>query len=69
MTKLVTAPNLKQHDEIYERLLAAHEGLSEADARRLDARLIMLLMNHIGDEEVLFEALRIAVRSPGAAAV
>ena len=38
-------------------LIATHEGLSEAESHALNARLILILMNHIGDEAVLAEAI------------
>lgn len=57
---LRTTPNLAKPDEIYARLLATHDGLSEADSHALNARLILILMNHIGDDAVLAEALRLA---------
>ena len=50
-------------DAIYSALIAAHEGLSEQDSSALDARLILLLMNEVGDkvrlEELLGEARRL----------
>ncbi|MEM6478897.1 MAG: DUF2783 domain-containing protein [Pseudomonadota bacterium] len=64
MSALITAPNLGNSDDFYARLLATHEGLSEAETARLNARLILILANHIGDLDVLFEALEVA-RSPG----
>ncbi len=44
-------------DDFYEALLEAHRGLDEAASAELNARLILLLANHIGDLEVLREAL------------
>jgi hypothetical protein len=38
----------------------AHRGLDESESRDLDARLVLILANHIGDLEVLEEAIRIA---------
>lgn len=61
---LVTSANLATPDETYARLIATHEGLSEAESHALNARLILILMNHIGDAAVLAEAMRIA-RDPG----
>jgi uncharacterized protein DUF2783 len=52
--------NLGQPDEIYNALVDAHKGLSEEQCRAFDARLILLLVNHIGDEEVIREALTAA---------
>lgn len=57
---LITAPNLPDPDRAYALLLAAHDGLSEAESHALNARLILVLMNHIGDEAVLREALAAA---------
>jgi hypothetical protein len=62
MTKLNLDPNLKNADGFYARLLAAHEGLSKADSDSLNARLILILANHIGDLATLEEAIRIAKR-------
>jgi hypothetical protein len=44
-------------DDVYAALVEAHHGLSDADARRLDVRLILLLANHIGDAAVIRDAL------------
>lgn len=49
-----------QGDAFYERLLAAHRGLSEADSGALNARLVLLLSNHIGDLAVVTEAIAAA---------
>lgn len=57
---LATTPNLTLPDESYARLIATHEGLDEAESHALNARLILILMNHIGDEAVLAEAMRLA---------
>lgn len=57
---LITAPNFRDPDEAYARLIAAHEGLSEAESHALNARLVLILMNHVGDDATLAEALRLA---------
>jgi hypothetical protein len=44
-------------DDFYELLLETHRGLSDAASAELNARLILLLANHIGDLDVLREAL------------
>jgi len=62
---LRTTPNLAKPDESYARLIATHDGLSEEASHALNARLILILMNHIGDDAVLAEALRLA-RDPAA---
>lgn len=62
---LDTSPRIADPDAIFALLVEAHAGLDEAASRRLDARLVLLLMNHIGDEAVLREAIRLA-REAGA---
>lgn len=60
MGKLNTAPNLGDADSVYQKLIDAHAGLSDADSTTLNARLILLLINHIGDKEAIEEAIRAA---------
>lgn len=40
-------------DDVYAALLAAHEGLSEADSHAMNARLVLLMANRIGDVDTL----------------
>ena len=47
-------------DAFYEALINSHQGLSDEHSRVLNARLILLLANHIGDLAVLQEALAAA---------
>ena len=54
--------NSPDPDALYAAILAAHEGLSESESVALNARLILLLANHIGDRAVLDEALATARR-------
>lgn len=71
MTTLNTAPNFSDPDkryfrafspgdDFYEALIDAHRELSDTQSALLNARLILLLANHIGDLNVLREALSIA---------
>ncbi len=57
---LITEPNLANPDDLYQALIDAHRGLSEAESHRFNARLILLLANHIGDLGVLRQALAAA---------
>ena len=67
MTVLNTAPNFDNADDFYATLLAAHEELDEADMHALNARLIIVLANHIGDQAVLEAAINVAkVSAPSA---
>ena len=54
---LNTEPNLAQPDDAYEALVAVHRDLSPEQSRLLNAKLILLLANHIGDIGVLREAI------------
>ena len=63
MTDLILTPHMDRPDDIYADLLAAHEGLSKAESDALNARLILILMNHIGERRVLAQALA-AARTP-----
>ena len=47
-------------DDFYEALIDSHRGLDDAQSNALNARLILLLANHIGDLRVLREALAAA---------
>jgi hypothetical protein len=63
MGDLITTPNIADADDFYAELLAAHEGLSDADSNALNARLLLTLANHIGDRAVLSDALAVAVKA------
>ncbi len=60
MTALVTDSNMAAPDDFYEALLEMHCGLSENDSAVVNAKLILLLANHIGDAEILRQALQFA---------
>ena len=57
---LVTEPNLSAPDDFYEALIDAHKDLSTAQSHALNARLVLLLANHIGALAVLRQALQAA---------
>lgn len=54
------APNIDKPDDFYAKLIAAHEDLNDDESAALNARLILVLANHIGDPAILKEALEIA---------
>ncbi|CUH82553.1 DUF2783 domain-containing protein [Tropicibacter naphthalenivorans] len=60
MGKVITKPNIPNPDDFYARLLAAHDGLSDVESTTLNARMVLILANHIGDTDVLDEALSMA---------
>ena len=61
MAKLNTEPNLSRPDDFYESLIALHRDLTPEESSKVNARLILLLANHIGDYEVLIDAMRAAL--------
>ena len=50
-------PNVGDFDALYAAVIEAHSDLSESESAALNARLVLLLANHIGDEAVLREAI------------
>jgi len=52
--------NIAQPDDFYQALIDAHAGLGEAQSAALNARLILLLANHIGDIDTLRAAIAAA---------
>jgi hypothetical protein len=60
MSELILTPNITAPDDFYAELLAAHEGLSKDESDALNARLIMVLANQIGDRAALSQAIEIA---------
>jgi hypothetical protein len=60
MSELVQSPNLEDPDGFYAGLVTAHQGLPDEASALLNARLVLILANHIGDREVLRQALALA---------
>lgn len=60
MGKLNTDMNLADGDAVYAALVRMTEGLDDAAAQKAMAKLVLLLANHIGDQDVLNEAMTIA---------
>ncbi len=60
MTSLKDTLNIAAPDEFYAELIALHRGLTEEQSRLVNARLILLLANHVGDPAVLRQAMRTA---------
>ena len=66
LSTLITAPNMANPDDFYEVLIDMHRDLDEAQSQAVNARLILLLANHIGDMQVLREAMSHARTEPQA---
>lgn len=60
MNELNTTPNIADADGFYEELLAMHDRQNAASSRIINARLILLLANHIGDRAILSKAMQMA---------
>jgi hypothetical protein len=57
------AANLAAPDDVYAALLDAHRDLTDAQSQALNARLVLILANHIGDAQVLADAFALARRN------
>jgi hypothetical protein len=62
MSDLNLDPNLADPDDLYGALIAAHDGLTREESEALNARLILILMNHLGDPAVILQAIEAAKR-------
>ncbi|MFM0257226.1 DUF2783 domain-containing protein [Paraburkholderia sediminicola] len=60
MNTLNIETNLADPDAFYEMLIDAHNGLTDEESHFMNAKLVLLLANHIGDAEVLRDALSCA---------
>jgi hypothetical protein len=59
---LSTSSNFARPDDAFRAVVEAHRGLSDAESADLDAALVLVLANHIGDIEVLRDAIALAKR-------
>lgn len=55
--KLRTELGVDSPDDFYARLIEMHEGLSSEESHKINAKVILMLANHIGDTDVLYEVL------------
>jgi hypothetical protein len=60
---LSTSSNFTKPDDAFRIIVEAHRDLSDAQSADLDAALVLILANHVGDLEVLREAIELAKRS------
>jgi uncharacterized radical SAM superfamily protein len=61
--KLRTDLRIAKPDDFYQQLIDAHAGLSDEESQKVNAKLVLILANHIGDTDVLREALQCAGRA------
>ena len=59
---LSTSSNFARPDDAFRAIVEAHRGLSDPESADLDAALVLILANHIGDLDVLREAIALARR-------
>ena len=59
---LSTRSNFEGPDDAFRAIVEAHRGLSDEESADLDAALVLILANHIGDIEILGEAIALAKR-------
>jgi hypothetical protein len=62
MTALSTQSNFSDPDAAYRQIVEAHRGLDDEQSAALDAALVLILANHIGDAAVLSDAIALAKR-------
>lgn len=59
---LIRTPQIENPDGFYEELVNAQRDMTDTDAQKMLAKLVLLLANHVGDRQVLSEALEIAAQ-------
>ena len=57
-----TQPGIPDPDGFYEALIGAHAGLTEQQSAELNARLVFLLANQLGDQALLLACVAAARR-------
>ncbi len=53
-------PRIADPDSFYEELIASQRDLSDEQSNLMLAKLVLILANHIGDRQVLREAIDLA---------
>lgn len=57
---LNTKPNIAGPDDFYQELIDLHRDLNDDQSIAVNAKMILLLSNHIGDRAILKQAMEIA---------
>lgn len=63
MSKLKTNINITHHDDLYQMIVELHDGRSEAESQKINAKLIFILMNQIDDKEIVTDAIQLVEAS------
>jgi Protein of unknown function (DUF2783) len=61
---LIRTPQIPDPDDFFAELVNAQRDLSDQDAQKMLAKLVLVLANHIGERSVLSEAIQLAASSP-----
>jgi len=59
---LSASSNFVKPDDAFRAIVEAHRGLNDEQSADLDAAMVLILANHIGDIDVLREAIALAKR-------
>lgn len=54
-------PNIPDPDGFYQELIDSQRDLDDVQAEVMNAKLVLILANHIGDRQVLSQAIALAV--------
>lgn len=54
---LIIEPNLPAPDAFYQTLIETHQGLTDEQSAELNAAVILLFANHVGDMDIIHDAL------------
>ena len=57
MTRLITQTNLTQHDDLYAEIVSLFDDQSDEQSLKSMAKLVLILANHIGDENIVSDAV------------
>lgn len=63
MNKLIITPNIANFDDFYEELLQVHDDKSKQESDDINAQLILILTNHIGDRKIITEAFELSQKN------
>ena len=63
MSYNIKGQNFESPDDFYEVLIKAPDGLSDGESRRLNAKIILLLANAVGNKDLLEEIILTARKS------
>lgn len=58
--ELIMQPHLTDSDSFYEALINSQRDLTDDEATLMNAKLILTLANHIGNQQILLQALAVA---------